>query len=134
MSESNRPPRDPDEMSPSERRLGYRHLACFPAYVERPDGEKRTAMIHDLSVTGALLLVRTELNVDDSVRLELFVTGDPSESRVAVARVVRVERLGPMADTPWSHRIAVQFDEPLADYAPQIEALAKRQRELGLRP
>ena len=57
-----------DSMTPSERRIGVRHFACFPAHVERPGGAKRTAMIHDLSVSGALLVVSTLLRVDDRIR------------------------------------------------------------------
>jgi hypothetical protein len=128
------PPRDvEEELSPSERRAGYRHLACFPAYVERPDGAKRTSMITDLSVTGALLLVRTRLEVGDQVGLQLFVTGDLEKCRLAVARVVRVEPVAPKAAGIWSHRIAVQFEDPLHDFEPEIKALAEKQKELGLR-
>jgi hypothetical protein len=125
----------PDSMTPSERRIGVRHFACFPAHVERPDGEKRTAMIHDLSVSGALLVVRTRLEVDDRVALTLYVTGDPeSPSRATPARVVRIEPLEPSARGLWSHRVAVQFDEPLTDFGDEIKALEERQRRLGLRP
>jgi len=123
-----------DDLSPSERRVGYRHLACFPAYVQRPDGEKRTSMIHDLSVTGALLLVRTKLNVGDQVGLQLFIAGDADEGRFAVARIVRIELLDRQAVGLWTHRIAVQFEVPLMDFEPEIKALAEKQRELGLRP
>jgi hypothetical protein len=63
-----------DSMTPSERRIGVRHFACFPAHVHRPDGTKRTAMIHDLSVSGALLVVRTILKLEDRISLTLYVT------------------------------------------------------------
>ena len=124
------------ERMPSESRLGVRHFACFPAHIERPDGEKRTAMIHDLSVSGALLVVRTQLTVGDAVSLQLYVTGDPedSRSRTVHARVVRIETLDQFARGLWSHRVAVQFDEPLTDFEPEIKALEARQRQLGLRP
>jgi hypothetical protein len=123
-----------DPLTPSERRIGVRHFACFPAYVERPDGAKRAAMINDLSVSGALLVVRTKLAVGDSVSLQLYVNGDPdSASRTTRARVVRIEPLAPEAYGPWSHRVAVQFDEDLTDFEPQIKELADRQRKLGLR-
>jgi hypothetical protein len=124
-----------DSMTPSERRIGVRHFACFPAYVERPDGAKRAAMINDLSVRGALLVVRTQLAVGDGVSLQLYVTGDAdSPSRTTRARVVRVEPLPREAYGPWSHKVAVQFDEELTDFEPQIKELADRQRKLGLRP
>lgn len=118
---------EPESLTPSERRLGYRHFACFPAYLEHDDGGKRVSMIHDLSVSGALLLVRANLQVGDAVRLKLFIHGDVSESRDVTAQVVRVEKLSDPHSGPWSRRIAVQFDDELADVVPQIAELAKKQ-------
>ena len=124
-----------EPMTPSERRIGVRHFACFPAHVQRPDGATRTAMIHDLSESGVLLVVRTQLNVDDRISLQLYVNGDPdSPTRATPARVVRVEPLDPMAVGPWTHRVAVQFDEPLTDFQDEIKALEAHQRKLGLTP
>jgi hypothetical protein len=119
------------EPPPSDRRAGERHLACFPAYVERPDDKPRTTMIYELSVTGALLLVRTELAVGDPVKLQLFISEDPKEARAARGRVVRVEPLGDDAVGLWSRRVAVQFDEPLTIYEAEIQALKERQSRLG---
>jgi hypothetical protein len=122
-------------MTASERRIGVRHFACFPAHIGRPDGAKRVAMIHDLSVSGALLVVRAQLAVGDAVSLQLFVTGDPdSRTRATHARVVRIEPLEPAEQALWSHRVAVQFDEPLVDFEPEIRALEARQRQLGRPP
>lgn len=124
-----------DTLTPSERRIGVRHFACFPAHVERPDGAKRAAMINQLSVSGALLVVRTKLVVGDSIALQLYVTGEPdSPTRATRARVVRVEALDDKAYGPWSHKVAVQFEEPLADFEGEIKELEERQRSLGLSP
>ena len=119
----------PDSLTPSERRLGFRYLSCFPAHLEREGDGARAAMIHDLSVSGALLLVRTTLAVGESVRLRLFITGDTDESRDVVGRVVRIEKLGDPFAGPWSSRVAVQFDEELRGVDEEIGALAKRQAE-----
>lgn len=119
----------PDSLTPSERRLGLRHLSCFPAHLERDGDGARAAMIHDLSVSGALLLVRSTLTVGDAVRLRLFITGDTSESREVVGRVVRIEKLGDPFAGPWSSRVAVHFDEELTGVDREIAALAKRQAE-----
>jgi hypothetical protein len=119
-----------DSLTPSERRLGYRYLACFPAYLQHDDGSTRASMIHDLSLTGALLLVRAEMNVGDTVRLKLFIDGDVTRSRDVTARVVRVERLEDTLAGPWSRKIAVQFDdEDLGDVEQQIKDLAKKQAD-----
>lgn len=121
--------RDDDSLTPSERRIGTRHLACFPAYLERDDGSKRASMIHDLSRSGALLLVRTDMKVGDTVRLKLFIHGDIDESRDVTARVVRAELLEDPLAGPWSRRIGVHFDEELDDLEPEIAALAHKQAE-----
>ena len=121
-------------VDPAERRVGVRHFACFPAHLEQPDGGKHIAMMHDLSVSGALLVVRAELAVDDVVSLQLYVTGDPdSRTRATHARVVRVEPLEPTERALWSHRVAVQFDEPLTDFEPEIAALEAWQRQIEQR-
>jgi len=119
-----------ESMTPSERRLGYRHLACFPAYLERDDGTPRASMIRDLSANGALLLVRAQMKVGDAVRLKLFIHGDLDESRDVMARVVRVETLEDPLAGPWSLRIAVHFEEELKDVLPEIAKLAERQAAL----
>ena len=127
--------RKDERMTPSERRIGVRHFACFPAHIERTGDVKRTAMMHDLSVTGALLVVNARLAVGDVVSLQLYVSGDAdARTRNTHARVVRVEPLEPAARGIWSHRVAVQFGEPLDDFEAEIKALGERQRQLGLRP
>ena len=118
-----------DSLTPSERRIGCRYLSCFPAYLEREEEGTRAAMIHDLSVSGALLLVRTKLAIGDAVRLRLFFNGDMETGREAVARVVRVERLSDPYAGPWSDRVAVHFDDELEGVDGEIEALAKKQAE-----
>jgi hypothetical protein len=91
------------------------------------------AMINDLSVTGAMLVVRGSLAVGDRVSLELYTTGDADAvPRAASARVVRVEPLEASAIGLWTHRVGVQFDDPLTGFEAEIAALEKRQREVGL--
>jgi hypothetical protein len=116
----------------SDRRGGERLMACFPAYVEREADSPRTSMIHDLSVTGALLLGRRELPPGERVKLQLFILEDTNQFRYATGRVVRVEPLDRKAVGLWVYRIAVQFDEPLTMYETEIRAL--REREARLHP
>jgi hypothetical protein len=125
-------PQEDEALTPSERRLGFRYLSCFPAHLQREGDGPRAAMIHDLSVSGALLLVRMSLAVGDTVRLSLFIQGDDrSASRDVVARVVRIEKLDDPFAGPWSSRVAVHFDEELPGMDAEIAAIAKRQAELG---
>ncbi|HEY3817568.1 MAG TPA: PilZ domain-containing protein [Polyangiaceae bacterium] len=123
-----------DSEPPSNRRTGERHLACFPASLERPDGEQRPSIIRDLSASGALLLVRTtKIAVGDAIKLQLYITDDPTTFRLATAKVVRVEDLVPGDAGPWLRRVGVQFDEPISMYAADIAAFHERALRLGLK-
>jgi hypothetical protein len=118
----------------SDRRAGVRHLACFPASLERPDGEHRPSIIRDLSESGALLLVRTtKLSVGDEVKLQLYIADDPAAYRDATGRVVRVEELTPGDAGPWLRRVGVQFISPLTMYAEEIQTFRERAERLGLK-
>jgi hypothetical protein len=110
-----------DSAPPSDRRSGERHLACFPAALERSDGAQRPSIIHDLSESGALLLVRTsKIAVGDEVKLQLHISPDSDSFRPAVGRVVRIEEIAPSDVGLWRQRVAVQFNEPLTMYAEEI--------------
>ena len=122
-----------DTVPLSNRRVGKRHFACFPASLERPDGEQRTSIIRDLSASGALLLVRTtKIAVDDRVKLELYITDDPTTFRLVTATVVRVEELVPGEAGPWLRRVGVKFGAALSVYAEEIATFRERARRLGL--
>jgi hypothetical protein len=116
-----------------DRRLGARHLACFPASIERTDGEHRVAIIRDLSESGVLLLVRTtKIDVGDKLLLQLYLTEDVDSFRPASGHVVRVEELGPSAPGPWIVRAAIHFDEPLSVSAEDLAAFRERLARLGI--
>jgi hypothetical protein len=122
-----------DTVPLSNRRTGERHFACFPASLERPDGEQRTSIIRDLSASGALLLVRTtKIAIGDRVKLELYITDDPRTFRLVNASVVRVEELVPGDAGPWLRRVGVKFDAALSVYAAEIATFQERARRLGL--
>ncbi len=122
-----------DSTAPPNRRTGERHLACFPASLERPDGEQRPSLIRDLSETGVLLLVRTtKIAVGDRVKLQLYITEDSETHRLAEGAVVRVEEVGVDEAGPWLRRVAVQFDAPLTVYAADIKAFRERAVRLGI--
>ncbi len=123
-----------DSVPPSERRAGERYLACFPASLERPDGEQRPSIIRDLSESGALLLVRTtKIAVGDHIKLQLYITDDSATFRPAAGSVVRVEELAPGDAGPWLRRVAVHFDAPISMYAADIQAFNERALRLGLK-
>jgi hypothetical protein len=117
----------------SDRRTGDRHLACFPASLERPDGAQRPSLIRDLSESGVLLLVRTtKIAVGDQVKLQLYIAEDAETHRAAGGKVVRVEEVEAEDAGPWLRRVAVQFDAPLTVYADDIKAFHERAARLGI--
>jgi hypothetical protein len=117
----------------SDRRSGDRYLACMMASLERPDGEKRAALVHDLSASGALLLVRTtKVAVDDRVAVVLQAVQTSDSPRVAYGVIVRVEELPPDDSGPWMRRVAVRFQEPMRMVDSDIEEFRQRTRRLGI--
>lgn len=113
----------------SERRGDLRHLACFPAHVETAEGTPRSALIRDLSVSGALLLTRARTRVGEKVKLALYL-GDAPDPFIVSGSVVREERRTGELAHPWTKSVAVQFDALLVELEPQIKALADHQAEL----
>ena|ERR1700736_3599020 len=122
----------PTEPPPSDRRAAERHLACFPASVQTPEGEHRASVLRDLSVTGALLLVRTALDVGDRVKLQLHISENIAEVREASGKIVRVVPLEENEIGLWARKVAVHFDEALTIYETEIAELHERQARLGL--
>jgi len=114
----------------SDRRAGTRHLACFAAEIqmERWNGA-RTAVIRDLSVTGALLLTAAKVKVGDSVSLNLYVLGDETMHTVS-GKIVRCERRDLATAGLWPYSVGVHFDAPLVDLEDQIKEVARRQAAL----
>ena len=112
-----------------ERRRDFRHLACFPAHLHAGPGVTRSALIRDLSVSGALLLTRARFNAGDPIELSLYVDDRPEAYKIA-GKVVRSARRTGQYAHPWTMSLAVRFDRPLTEIEPQIKALAVRQAAL----
>jgi hypothetical protein len=119
-----------DSGPPSDRRAGVRHLACFAAeiQVDRWNGA-RTAVIRDLSVTGALLLTGAKVQPGEQVKLNLYIVGDETMHTVS-GKVVRHERRDPAIAGLWPYSVGVQFEAPLTELEDQIKAVAARQAAL----
>jgi hypothetical protein len=116
--------------SMSDRRVGQRYLAVFPASLMLPDGRERLAITRDISISGALLLANTsKVRVGDAVSVKLFFSGDAAKGHVKSGRVVREEMLPP-GSRPWSRRVAVRFDELLTDREKTLEAEQERSRSI----
>jgi hypothetical protein len=107
-----------------DRRGDERHSVCLPVYLELGASSPNISMTRDISATGALLLGRQVLPPGERVTLQIFILEHLMESHVATGRVVRSEPLDDDAVSLWSHRIAVQFEEPLMMREAEIWALA----------
>ena len=114
----------------SDRRETERLFACAPAHIELQTGATRTAILRDVSVTGALLLTRAKVQVDETLTLHLYFSGEPSDARVVGARVVRIKHRDPDTAGLWPYEVAVEFSEHLNDRESEIRALAAHQAEL----
>lgn len=91
---------------------------------EGAEAKPRTAMIRELSVSGAQILTQSRRDVGTRLSLSLFLAeGEPA--REVEARVVRSEKREAGSVWPWLH--AVEFAEPLQDLEPQIRAMAEKQ-------
>ena len=109
-----------------ERRESTRHIACFPAEVDPGQDWATTALIRDLSTTGAMLLSRVPFTVGEPIVLQLHVSAHLGPRQVS-ARVLRISP-NPTSHQPiWPHEIAVQFDEAVLDLEGEIREIANRQ-------
>lgn len=112
----------------SERRKGVRHLTCYPLGIQRGEPgdthDMEVAVVNDLSVSGAFLLLVAELPVGARVKLHLDIFEDVDRTLVVEGAVVRVEkRPSKVADT-WAYGAAVEFHEPQPSLDPAIARLA----------
>ena len=112
-----------------ERRRDHRHLACFPAHLHAGPGVARSALIRDLSVSGALLLTRARFAAGAAIELSLYLDDRPEAYKVAGHVVRAARRTGELAH-PWTMSLGVRFERPLTEIEPQIKALALRQAAL----
>src|SRR6185436_16916929 len=83
--------RPEDHSRMDERRSFTRQLTCIPAYFESKADPQDLALIRDVSTSGARLLTRAKLELDESVTLHLYLGGEGDEPRKASGRIVRVD-------------------------------------------
>src|SRR5262249_38847566 len=111
-----------------DRRGSQRHLACFPVEEKaKEEASVHTAVIRELSTTGAQILAQKRRDVGDEMHLALYVK-DGDKAREVVAKVVRVERRDDGGLWPWL--TVVSFAEPLDDLRTEIVQLEEKQKEI----
>jgi hypothetical protein len=136
MSEGSKKERE-DEEPPasgggSERRRQERIAAAVVTEL-LVEGVPHMAMLHDFSSTGALLLTRTRVVVDERIELRIHLGESLEQTLQTTGSIVRVE---PWADGAsfWPLSIAVKFDEAATGHEARLRAIAAKQIELGLLP
>jgi PilZ domain len=114
--------------SAADRRETIRDLACFPADIAMVEAGG-SALVRDVSVKGASLLTQARLAEGERVSLSLYIFDDRDRARAVTGRVVRVERV-PAETGLWPRRVAVEFDESLADCEAEMMAWAERNADV----
>ncbi|MFO0615615.1 MAG: PilZ domain-containing protein [Polyangiaceae bacterium] len=121
-------PSDPSA-DENERRRGARHLTCYPLGIQRGEpgdtSDMEVAVVNDLSVTGAFLLLVAELPVGARVKLHLDIFEEVERTLVVEGAVVRVERRPSKVADTWGFGAAVSFHEPQPSLEAAIERLAQ---------
>src|ERR1700753_1266205 len=107
-----------------ERRKGERFFTCYPIHYlnKASEGGTRIALIHDLSVEGALLFTRKPLEGGDEVTLELDIAGDGTDLKNTSASVVRCQRRPLERADVWGYDVGVKFEKAM----PQLEPLIRQ--------
>jgi hypothetical protein len=123
---SDAPPPD----SSRDRRGGERLAAAVVTVVE-VDGEDRSAMLRDLSVTGAMFLTRARLQVGDRVKLRVYTSSDLADPLLLEGSVVRAGTWDEGAAF-WPFSVGVQFVEPATQHVERIREIGQRQAAMGL--
>jgi hypothetical protein len=108
----------------SERRKDSRKPAHFVAEIENDGEVVACAVSRDASARGLLLLTHASPDAGSELRFRLYVPDEPS-ARELSGQVVRVEKMAPGESDLWSHRVAVQLNNPPADLEQLVDMLAK---------
>jgi len=108
----------------SERRRNARHVAAVPVHIHDATGAPpHTALIRELSVSGAQILTQTKYTVGSRIELDLYIR-DTEHASPAVGRVIRVQRR-PQGGL-WPIVVAIEFDQPLTAFEQEIKELAEK--------
>ena len=104
----------PPESTRARRQRGApRQISCIPAYVHAEDEGRHIAVIHDVSVRGALLFTRAKFAVDDDVELSLYIGAEGDEPRKVKGRVARIAKRDASSSGIWPYEAGVEFVESI---------------------
>lgn len=111
-----------------ERRISPRHAAYVGAEIDTGQEPVRAAITHDGSATGLMLLTRADLEIGQTIKLNVFFV--ENESRTVEGKVLRKEQLSPDENALWRTKVAISFVEPDPDLARHFADLAEQQSKI----
>jgi len=109
-----------------ERRAAKRHALWIPVQMEAQGDVQMLAVSRNISMSGVLVIVGASLEVGERVELTLQVPGE--DDRKLGGEIVRMQVNEEDPDGLWRHKLAVAFDEDVADLEPAFERLEKKTR------
>lgn len=104
-------------------RRSQRYTVWLPVRVE--ELEEGMAVSHNVSGRGMLLVTATTLEIGSSVSIVVQFPTEGTPDKKVTGRVVRVEPNEDDPDGIWPHRVAVEFDEPVAELEKALAQLAE---------
>jgi hypothetical protein len=109
-----------------ERRERDRYRIWFPVVVRSHDERGGDAVSYDASDQGLMLLAPFTLEVGEAVRVSLDLAPGETEPRVVTGKVVRTSGNDDDPEGLWPFRLAIEFDEEIADIEGHLVILSAR--------
>ena len=112
------------------RRENERYQVWIPVKVDAL--REGIAITRDASTTGVMMLTASKLEPGTQIEISLKLPDNPVPKRVT-GRVVRVEENSADPHGLWPHRMAIEFDEEIADLEWVVGASVLPERRKGPR-
>ncbi len=113
----------------TDRRSSPRFVVWFPVHVEDEEGANpAVAVTQDVSRSGMLMASASELVVGAEVTVTFRVVPVDGALREVRGTIVRLARNQNDPAGPWPHKVAVEFDEPLPELEPMLQAASEAKR------
>lgn len=129
---SEHPSDAPPPESGRDRRREER-LAAAVVTIVVVRGEERSALLRDLSVTGAMFLTRARLQPGEQVKLSVFTNSDLTDPLELEGEVVRASAWED-GGAYWPFSVGVQFAAPATEHLDRIREIGQRQAAMGIAP
>ena len=99
-------------------------MIWFPMKIDG-SGESIIGISRDVSAVGVLMVTAAEPQPGASVRVVMSLPDDDEGQRELAGHIVRVEANPDDPDGLWRHRVAIEFDETVAELEPLLEAVSR---------